>query len=300
MPKSRKNKRKAPVTSAGPFDRSSLPSGSASHRPGATRTIIRRFHVLIKRQTQLQHLLRDGDTKKGKGPMTAARAELAEVERGIEELGGLAAYQRMSTIGQSKDRGGGSEKIFIGWLRELETPEEVKRKGVKLRLLEVGALKPDNYSSCQTWIEVTPIDLHSQHPNIQEQDFLLMDSEEHREKWDAISMSLVLNFVPDAKNRGRMLKLAHNMLRPSGLLFVALPLPCIMNSRYTTAEHYEGLMYAIGFEKLLSRWKDGGKMAYWLFRRSRLSTSATYQKHALYEKKTVFRTGDRNNFVILL
>lgn len=29
-----------------------------------------------------------------------------------------------------------------------------------------------------------------------------MDPEEHCEKWGAISLSLVLNFVPDAKDRG--------------------------------------------------------------------------------------------------
>ena len=95
MPKARKNKRKTPVTSSGSSD---LPAGTASRRPQATRTIIRRFHVLIKRQKQLQHLLQDGDAK-GSGPLTSARAELTEVEREIEELGGLAAYQRMSTIG---------------------------------------------------------------------------------------------------------------------------------------------------------------------------------------------------------
>ena len=49
---------------------------------------------------------------------------------------------------------------------------------------------------------MTPIDLHSQHPSIMEQDFLLMDPEEHRTQWDAISLSLVLNFVPNAKDRG--------------------------------------------------------------------------------------------------
>ena len=73
-----------------------------------------------------------------------------------------------------------------------------------------------------------------------------------------------------------------------------------MNSRYTTAEHFEGLMAAVGFEKLHSRWKEGGKMAYWLLRRVGRTVSTTYQDHVLYEKKTVFRTGDRNNFVILL
>jgi len=68
--------------------------------------------------------------------------------------------------------------------------------------MEVGALKPDNYRSCSSWIETTSIDLHSRHPSIIEQDFLLLDAEEHREKWDIVSLSLVLNFVPEAKDRG--------------------------------------------------------------------------------------------------
>lgn len=70
-------------------------------------------------------------------------------------------------------------------------------------LFEVGALKPDNYASCGAWLDVTPIDLHSQHPSIVEQDFLLMDLEEHREKWDVISLSLVLNFPPNPTDRGK-------------------------------------------------------------------------------------------------
>ncbi len=75
------------------------------------------------------------------------------------------------------------------------------------RLLEVGALKHDNYASCSSWIECQPIDLRSRHPAIKEQDFLRMldgpeDEASHRESWDAISLSLVVNFVPDAGDRG--------------------------------------------------------------------------------------------------
>ena len=47
-----------------------------------------------------------------------------------------------------------------------------------------------------------PIDLHSRHPDIKEQDFLQLDEEENREKWDLISLSLVVNFVPEPKDRG--------------------------------------------------------------------------------------------------
>lgn len=70
------------------------------------------------------------------------------------------------------------------------------------RLLEVGAVRPSNYHDCASWIDVTAIDLHSRHPSILEQDFLLMDESQHREAWDIISLSLVLNFVPDGKDRG--------------------------------------------------------------------------------------------------
>ncbi|TFK84329.1 nucleolus protein [Polyporus arcularius HHB13444] len=294
MPRAHKHRRKAPVTApTTPSDHTPHPSGS-SNRPQATRTTIRRFHVLIKRQAQLQQIIQGG--KKD----AQATAELARVEQEIEDLGGLAAYQRMSTIGQGKDRGGGSEKVLISWLREMNLHQSVKKAEQRLRLLEVGALKPDNYASCQSWVDVTPIDLHAQHPDILEQDFLLMDPDGHREKWDVISLSLVLNFPPDPKDRGQMLRLAHTMLRPDGLLFIALPLPCILNSRYMTPEHFDGLMQSIGFEQVHTRWKEGGKMAYWLYRRKPRPASTTYHDHLLYEKKTVFRQGNRNNFVILL
>ncbi|KAI0781194.1 putative methyltransferase-domain-containing protein [Trametes elegans] len=296
MPKARKTKRKAPVTApAAPHasDRPVQPSGSSS-RPQATRTVIRRFHVLIKRQAQLHQAIRAR-----KSNVLAAHTELNAVEREIEELGGLETYQRMSAIGQDKDRGGGSEKTFVAWLRELHVPEQLKAQNERLRLLEVGALKPDNYAPFSSWIDVTPIDLHSRHPTIQEQDFLLMDPKEHCERWDAISLSLVVNFVPDAKDRGRMLRLAHTMLRPEGLLFVALPLPCILNSRYLTPEHLQGLMATVGFDQVYSRWKEGGKIAYWLYRKVPAPNSGA-RDFSSYQKKTVFRQGNRNNFAVLL
>ena len=46
-----------------------------------------------------------------------------------------------------------------------------------------------------------------------------------------------------------------------------LPLPCVANSRYLTFEHLTSLMRAIGFEQTRERWKVGGKMAYWLYRK---------------------------------
>jgi 25S rRNA (adenine2142-N1)-methyltransferase len=184
------------------------------------------------------------------------------------------------------------------------------------RLLEVGALKHDNYSRHSSWINCTPIDLRSRHPSIREQDFLLLNVDENKEKWDVISLSLVLNFVPDARDRGnfespftswrhiltilwkgRMLRLAHQFLRAaSSFLFLVLPLPCIMNSRYIDLPNLHALLSCLGFKVVKERWKPGGKVAYWL-----LEKSIPEGKTEIWEKKRVVREGKtRNNFCILL
>jgi 25S rRNA (adenine2142-N1)-methyltransferase len=94
MPKTRK--KKTPITT-------SPSSSSSSSNPHSSRTLIRQFHVLLKKQAQLQNL--------SKSSADQAKA-LAEVEHEIEELGGLSAYQRMSSIGQGADRGGQSGLSF--------------------------------------------------------------------------------------------------------------------------------------------------------------------------------------------
>ncbi|KAF8431802.1 nucleolus protein [Boletus edulis BED1] len=271
-------KKKTPVT----LTERHHPSANGSSKPHTTRTLIRRFHVLLKRQRQLKNASSASNAK-----------ELQDVEQDIDQLGGLAAYQRMSSIGQGKDRGGGSERVLIKWLIGMGLSKR-DDKG-PLSLLEVGALKPDNYASCSSWITATPVDLRSAHPSIIEQDLLTMNVDEHTERWDVISLSLVVNFVPDPKDRGRMLILAHTFLRPSGLLFLALPSPCVENSRYMSFERLESLMSTIGFAATEKKWRQGGKMAYWLYRKTR--GEGTLEK---FEKKSVCRQGARNNFCILL
>lgn len=262
MPKTRK--KKIPVTNTD--------KASSSSTPTTSRTVIRRFHVLLKKQGQLKNT-------------SSANAEtLGEINREIDELGGLAAYQRMSSIGQGNDRGGGSEKVLMQWLIDMGFRKREEAKG-KMRLLEVGALKPDNYRTCMSWIDTTPMDLRSRHPSIIEQDFLLMDEDENRSKWDIISLSLVVNFVPDPRDRGRMLCLAHSMLVPDGLLFLTLPLPCVENSRYLTFDKLQSLMNVLGFTEVQRKWKKGGKMAYWLYRKSESDQKPLEE----YRKKMVCR-----------
>jgi len=118
-------------------------------------------------------------------------------------------------------------------------------------LLEVGALKPDNYRSCSSWIKWLPIDLNSRHPRIIQQDFLTMNLQENEGSWDTISLSLVVNFVPEPTDRGtagpsyyaklssycklgRMLRLAYRMLVPDGILFLAVRLKSPFKLQYLT------------------------------------------------------------------
>ena len=105
-------------------------------------------------------------------------------------------------------------------------------------------MKADNYRGCSSWIDNTPIDLNAQDPGIRQQDFLQMKEHENASKWDVLSLSLVLNFVAEPRERGtgillagivsrsrlifsgRMLRLAHLFLDASrtrsGLLFVTV------------------------------------------------------------------------------
>jgi len=105
---------------------------------------------------------------------------------------------------------------------------------------------------------------------------------------------------------GKMLRMAYDMLSPDGYLFLALPLPCVMNSRYLTSEHLKSLMAALGFVEIKDKWKKGGKMAYWLYQKSNENgdpSMARAKARGLggdFGKKTVIRQGNRNNFCVLL
>lgn len=91
-------------------------------------------------------------------------------------------------------------------------------------------------------------------------------------------------------------------------VLIQLPLPCVANSRYLTFEHLTQLLRYLGFEQVKERWKEGGKMAYWLFRKvasqeddhTIKSTSITGVDGRRFGKKVALREGKRNNFCILL
>lgn len=96
-----------------------------------------------------------------------------------------------------------------------------------------------------------------------------------------------------------MLDLIHQHLRPSpnSLLFLVLPLPCITNSRYMSIPKLQEIMAVVGFELVKERWKNGGKVGYWLWawREPRRDVRKRF------EKKQITTDGPKkNNFCILL
>lgn len=105
-----------------------------------------------------------------------------------------------------------------------------------------------------------------------------------------------------------MLQLARSFLRPRiGLLYLVLPVPCVQNSRYLDLNRLAQLLITAGLDIVKERLKPGGKLVYFLCRRTdedelevskRLRSSSLPRE--LRSKITLREGGSRNNFAILL
>jgi len=267
------------------------PTASLSSK--ATRTLIRTHHQLEKTRAKA---IRDGDSD-----------ALKAIEAQQAKQGGLKSYQQASITGQSLTRGGDSSKVLLQWLSSADMLHEIKiRTSPRTRVLEVGALSPSNAVSLDSAFEVTRIDLHSQHPRIETQDFMARPLPvSDKDKFDIISLSLVLNYVPDAKGRGEMLKRTCQFLRTTSVertapssalpsLFLVLPAPCVTNSRYLTEERLTAIMESLGYTQTHRKLSD--KLVYYVWKLS----SNPESKPAKFTKKEVNPGVTRNNFSIVL
>ncbi|EME82326.1 uncharacterized protein MYCFIDRAFT_40460 [Pseudocercospora fijiensis CIRAD86] len=183
------------------------------------------------------------------------------LESEISSLGGLKAYQEASILGQSSSRGGDSSIVLVNWLQQ-----EQQQHRENLRMLEIGALSTRNACSKHPnlFTEISRIDLSSQAPGILKQDFM------HRplptsatEFFSIISLSLVLNFVPTPEGRGEMLRRTTKFLKAGGMLFLVLPAPCVLNSRYFDDERLTTIMGSLGY--VMVKRKVSRKLGYWLW-----------------------------------
>jgi 25S rRNA (adenine2142-N1)-methyltransferase len=266
----------------------------------ATRSIIRRHHTLLKEQSKV---LKAGDREKAE-----------QIAKELHDNGGLETYQEASKIGQLECRGGDTSKVLITWL---EAYGLVKSDGekhgddhqVQCRVLEIGCLSPHNAISKCKEIDMLRIDLHSSDPLIVEQDFMTLAlPTSDADRFDLISLSLVLNYVADPTERGNMLIRTTSFLRQvesqiqiaNGAksvvlpaLFFVLPLPCVTNSRYMTKEHLEAIMVSLGYE--LKNSKATAKIFYslWQFEPRRV-------RRKDFKKAEIAPGPARNNFSIAI
>lgn len=270
----------------------------------ATRTLISTHHRLQKARA---------------AAVTAGDETLVrEIDGQIQQLGGLEAYQAASLTGQDRDRGGDSSEKLVDWLRGygLVGSKAAKDSPHQLRVLEIGALSSKNAISSMIGkgIEsVKRIDLHSQEPDhIEEIDFMdFAVPRSDQEKYDILSLSLVLNYVPDISLRGDMLRhtteflsILHGEEGEEGdsreklpCLFVVLPLPCLNNSRYMTHDHFVGIMASLGY--ILIEHHDSQKLSYMLFTWTG-PAEATMGRIIEYKKIEINPGKTRNNFAVVL
>lgn len=282
-----------PVSSTRQSSTSSTSALASRH----TRRLIREHHTL---QKQHAAALATSDT--------ALATSLAQK---IEDAGGLKAYQQASRTGQSRERGGDASAVLVKWLQARGNAHrsEDGTPFKKLRMLDVGALTCDTAASRSALFEqITRIDLESREQSILKQDFMERPlPQSDTEEFDVISLSLVLNYVPTSAGRGMMLRRVESFLRQpssedkmhqsqdtSPLLFVVLPAPCVLNSRYMDHARFEAIMISLGYS-IVER-KTSAKLAYYLCALEQPAPQKTVRF-----KKVEIRTGkERNNFAITL
>lgn len=307
----------------------------------ATRTVIRKHHNTLKAHAKA---IQDGDTA------LAERLSRQLTDRDLK------TYQRASKTGQSASRGGDSSHVLVEWLAPMIKNTKSQPPGSPYRVLEIGALSATNAISRlpSTLTSITRIDLHSQdNKGIIQQDFMQRplptspddpDEINHRQdpdRFHIISLSLVLNYVASPQQRGEMLKRctkffvrsscqkhlpnssstptdASNTNPPPLLpcLFIVLPLPCLLNSRYLTETHFQSIMSSLNFDLLQK--KSTGKLWYSLWRWRGSSSSSSYDGDAgstetgsrnpprgratkqKFPKRELVPGATRNNFSIVL
>ena len=262
----------------------------------ATKALINKHHLLEKRKTQA---IAKGDKK-----------EESAIDAEIQAFGGLERYQEASLQGQRHDRGGDSSRVLMDWLKPHLSSSKGSEddKPSRFSMLEVGALSTQNACSKSGQFDIVRIDLNSQGEGILQQDFMERPlPADESERFDIISLSLVLNFVPDPKGRGDMLLRTVQFLRdpkqyPGSLvsgvgfpsLFLVLPAPCVANSRYLDEEKLEAIMASVGYAKTASKMTQ--RLVYYLWRK----VSAGPGPVKSFSKKEIRAGGTRNNFAITL
>ena len=222
---------------------------------------------------------------------------LGYIMKELKDESGINLYQEASRMGQDVNRGGDSSKILVRWIEE---------NGYSLKdstALEIGSLSRHNaISTSGIFRRVTRIDLnnYNDRDGIIQQDFMERPiPKSDKDRFDLISCSLVLNFVPTPRERGSMCLRFSKFLRRdrSTYLFIVLPLPCISNSRYMTLTYFTGMFASLGYKRI--QYHEAKKVCYFLFLFN--GDDKLENPSEDYSKKHKLKDGpSMNNFSIIL
>uniref|UniRef100_A0A7S1BJ86 Uncharacterized protein n=1 Tax=Corethron hystrix TaxID=216773 RepID=A0A7S1BJ86_9STRA len=248
----------------------------------------------------------------------------------IRSIGGRRAYQEASAFNTASHASGrystsrkwvlarlSSPPLMRAWTASPSGPWWLGR-GIgpsrrPVRLLEIGAVNVDLLSAARNpsrRLEVRAVDLRAHAAGIERGDFLTMELEE----WDCAVCSMVVNCVPNAADRGRMLYRVYGALVQGGLAFLALPSACLDRSSGMDRGIWKEMLtgggrYGLDFEILEER--NSPKVAFFVLRRPRAKPSSEEKtgKKTKQEKGVPFWTREvrtlkkkkcRSDFAVIL
>jgi len=274
--------------------------------------LIRDYHTLNKR---LEQNARDDSIDSQERKLKAEK-----IRQEQQAMGGIEKYQQASMYGAKS-----SKFVCAHWVEPLlkehilisssTDPASGTKTRVRPRILDVGAI--DNQYLQYDWFDAVPIDLNAQHKSVVQADFFdyahahIEKHQKEHNPFDAIVLSLVLNFQGDPRRRGDMLALAADarLLRAGGLVYVALPSASLDNSRYCDEDHLIQVCETLGL-KLVEK-KRSAKLALLAFQQtSGDAASSGFQAYNVVSKTFLYpkemsrapaKSGDtRNNFAVML
>jgi 25S rRNA (adenine2142-N1)-methyltransferase len=234
-------------------------------------------------------------------PTTASKLLRKSVLRAQISAIGIDQYQVASRTGEAVN--GGVD--CSAWIQAqiANACASAHSRPQPLSLLDVGAIVQRFHSTVLgahglslhvKSIDLNPQDSSGQVEKIDFFDFAVQAAEQEL-TYDVVVLSLVLNFVPLASNRGKMLSLAHSITSPSGLLFIVLPRACVANSRYCDEELISRILKCAGWS--VTKTAHTSKLARFMC----MKVDPCPGKQETFTARQTVRGGSgRNNFLILM
>jgi len=264
------------------------------------RQVTTQFHTLTHQRAQA---VLEGDT-----------AKILEINEKLQDMGGRNEYQRasqLSTSFHSTSKWVLGHLSRLGWLRGMKVQVDVSTEKQeqacrrRTRILEVGAINTELLDAAadatatgdaKHLIDVRAIDLHAMEDRIEEADFLSLPylSSIVSQRYDVIVCSMVINCVPTAVERGKMLLQLFEHLRPGGLLFLTLPKYCLTKSAFITMEIFEEMLGGeggVGFD--IQATKQSPKVAFFICRRPEQDGGTRKPLNKLWAKQIVRNKGKK-------